>query len=252
MTFPQIRRLVDSLMLKYADEVEARRLRPVAQRFCEDLAPRRNRQEAGTPALHRRMDPNLPPAGAGTQPPTPGPRLSQRLPGPLPRPSRPAPGQRAPARPAPQGRPPRHHPPRPRSPHPLLIPPLPSFLRRQESRERTTEESGRLATVSSLDSCEGRNDEAELRNSYLCRLSRYVLRVWRRGEFGVIGRPRCAAAGYDGMTRQLIHASVNQRNQMNHVNHSFRRISGIGTNCPLTGLVWMPIIRCQARREASV
>ena len=166
MTFPQIRRLVDSLMLKYADEVEARRLRPVAQRFCEDLARAVTGKKPGRPRsigewtqifLRRAQERRLP---------TPGPRLSQRLPGSLPRPSRPAPGQRAPARPAPQGRSPRHHPPRPRSPHPLLNPPFPSFLRRQESRERTTEESGRLATVSALDSCLRRNDEAELRNSY--------------------------------------------------------------------------------------
>ena len=45
--------------------------------------------------------------------------------------------------------------------------PLPSFLRRQESRGRTTEESGTLATVSALDSCLRWNDEAEPRNSYL-------------------------------------------------------------------------------------
>ena len=37
MTLSQIRRLVDSLMLKYADEVEVYRLRPVAQQFCDDL-----------------------------------------------------------------------------------------------------------------------------------------------------------------------------------------------------------------------
>ena len=120
MTFPQIRRLVDSLMLKYARR--SRSPPPAARRpaVLRRPHPRRYRQEAGTPALHRRMDPDLPPAGPGTQPPAPGPRLPQRLPGPLPRPSRPAPSQRAPARPAPQGRPPRHHPPRPRSPHPLL------------------------------------------------------------------------------------------------------------------------------------
>ena len=38
MTLSQIRRLVDSLMLKYADEVEVYRLQPVAQRFCDDMA----------------------------------------------------------------------------------------------------------------------------------------------------------------------------------------------------------------------
>ena len=38
MTLSQIRRLVDSLMLKYADEVEVYRLRPVAQKFCDDMA----------------------------------------------------------------------------------------------------------------------------------------------------------------------------------------------------------------------
>ena len=38
MTLSQIRRLVDSLMLKYADEVEVYRLQPVAQRFCGDMA----------------------------------------------------------------------------------------------------------------------------------------------------------------------------------------------------------------------
>ena len=37
MTIPQIRRLVDSLKLKYADELEVYRLQPIAQRFCDDL-----------------------------------------------------------------------------------------------------------------------------------------------------------------------------------------------------------------------
>ena len=37
MTLPQIRRLIDSLMLKYADEVEVYRLRPVAEQFCDDM-----------------------------------------------------------------------------------------------------------------------------------------------------------------------------------------------------------------------
>ena len=38
MTLSQIRRLIDSLMLKYADEVEVHRLQPVAERFCDDMA----------------------------------------------------------------------------------------------------------------------------------------------------------------------------------------------------------------------
>ena len=38
MTLSQIRRLVDSLMLKYADEVEVYRLQPVAEQFCDDMA----------------------------------------------------------------------------------------------------------------------------------------------------------------------------------------------------------------------
>ena len=38
MTFPQIRRLVDSLKRKYADELEVYRLQPVAQQFCDDMA----------------------------------------------------------------------------------------------------------------------------------------------------------------------------------------------------------------------
>ena len=37
MTFHQTRRLVDSLMLKYADEVEVYRLQPIAQKFCDDM-----------------------------------------------------------------------------------------------------------------------------------------------------------------------------------------------------------------------
>ena len=37
MTIPQIRRLVDSLKRKYADELEIYRLQPVAQKFCDDL-----------------------------------------------------------------------------------------------------------------------------------------------------------------------------------------------------------------------
>ena len=38
MNIPQIRRLVDSLKHKYADELEVYRLQPVAQKFCDDLA----------------------------------------------------------------------------------------------------------------------------------------------------------------------------------------------------------------------
>ena len=38
MTLSQIRRLIDSLMLKYADEVEVIRLQPVAEQFCGDMA----------------------------------------------------------------------------------------------------------------------------------------------------------------------------------------------------------------------
>ena len=38
MTLSQIRRLIDSLMIKYADEVEVYRLRPVARKFCDDMA----------------------------------------------------------------------------------------------------------------------------------------------------------------------------------------------------------------------
>ena len=49
MTIPQIRRLVDSLMVKYADEVEACRLRPLAQRFCEDLARAVTGKKPGRP-----------------------------------------------------------------------------------------------------------------------------------------------------------------------------------------------------------
>ena len=37
MTLSQIRRRVDSLMLKYADELEVYRLQPVAQKFCDDM-----------------------------------------------------------------------------------------------------------------------------------------------------------------------------------------------------------------------
>ena len=38
MTLSQIRRLIDSLMLKYADEVEVIRLQPLAEQFCDDMA----------------------------------------------------------------------------------------------------------------------------------------------------------------------------------------------------------------------
>ena len=38
MTLSQIRRLVDSLMRQYADELEVYRLWPLAQEFCDDLA----------------------------------------------------------------------------------------------------------------------------------------------------------------------------------------------------------------------
>ena len=38
MTFNQIRRLVETLKRKYADELEVYRLQPVAQRFCDDMA----------------------------------------------------------------------------------------------------------------------------------------------------------------------------------------------------------------------
>ena len=38
MTLSQIRRLVEALKQKYADELEVYRLRPVAQQFCDDMA----------------------------------------------------------------------------------------------------------------------------------------------------------------------------------------------------------------------
>ena len=38
MTFHQIRRLVEALKQKYADELEVYRLRPIAQQFCDDMA----------------------------------------------------------------------------------------------------------------------------------------------------------------------------------------------------------------------
>ena len=49
MTIPQIRRLVDSLMLKYADEVEAYRLRSVAHQFCDDLTRAVTGRKRGRP-----------------------------------------------------------------------------------------------------------------------------------------------------------------------------------------------------------
>ena len=38
MTLSPIRRLVEALKQKYADELEVYRLRPVAQQFCDDMA----------------------------------------------------------------------------------------------------------------------------------------------------------------------------------------------------------------------
>ena len=49
MTFSQIRRLVDSLMLKYADEIEVYRLRPVAQQFCDDMTNAVTGKKRGRP-----------------------------------------------------------------------------------------------------------------------------------------------------------------------------------------------------------
>jgi len=49
MTFSQIRRLVDSLMLKYADEIEVYRLRPVAQQFCDDMTNAVTGRKRGRP-----------------------------------------------------------------------------------------------------------------------------------------------------------------------------------------------------------
>ena len=122
MTFPQIRRLIDSLMLKYADEVEAYRLRPVAQRFCEDLARAVTGKKPGRPRS----------IGEWTQIFLGGPRnaasnsrarLPQRLPGSLPRPSRPAPGQWLLA-PRPQGPPAAASSPAPSKPPSPSDPPL--------------------------------------------------------------------------------------------------------------------------------
>ena len=49
MTIPQIRRLVDSLKLKYADELEVYRLQPIAQRFCDDLTNAVTGKKRGRP-----------------------------------------------------------------------------------------------------------------------------------------------------------------------------------------------------------
>ena len=49
MTFSQIRRLVDSLVLKYADEIEVYRLRPVAQQFCDDMTNAVTGRKRGRP-----------------------------------------------------------------------------------------------------------------------------------------------------------------------------------------------------------
>ena len=49
MTLSQIRRLVDSLMLKYADELEAYRLRPIAQQFCDDMTNAVTGKKRGRP-----------------------------------------------------------------------------------------------------------------------------------------------------------------------------------------------------------
>ncbi len=49
MTFSQICRLVDSLVLKYADELEVYRLRPVAQQFCDDMTNAVTGRKRGRP-----------------------------------------------------------------------------------------------------------------------------------------------------------------------------------------------------------
>ena len=49
MTLSQIRRLVDSLMLKYADEIEVYRLRPVAQQLCNDMTNAVTGKKRGRP-----------------------------------------------------------------------------------------------------------------------------------------------------------------------------------------------------------
>ena len=49
MTIPQIRRLVDSLMLKYADELEVYRLQPLAQQFCDHMTNAVTGKKRGRP-----------------------------------------------------------------------------------------------------------------------------------------------------------------------------------------------------------
>ena len=49
MTLSQIRRQVDSLMRKYADELEVYRLRPVAQQFCDDMTNAVTGKKRGRP-----------------------------------------------------------------------------------------------------------------------------------------------------------------------------------------------------------
>ena len=49
MAIPQIRRLVDSLKSKYADELEVHRLQPVAQQFCDDLTNAVTGKKRGRP-----------------------------------------------------------------------------------------------------------------------------------------------------------------------------------------------------------
>ena len=134
MTLSQIRRLIDSLMLKYADEVEVYRLQPVAQQFCDDMANavtgkkrgRRRSLDEWAEIFFRRGP------RARPQPPARhGP--SQQLPGALPRPPRPAPGQRNPARTAAPCRPPRPHPPPRRESRPLLTGRLQSNSKRNHT-----------------------------------------------------------------------------------------------------------------------
>ena len=49
MTLSQIRRLVDSLMLKYAGVLEVYRLRPVAQQLCDDMTTAVTGKKRGRP-----------------------------------------------------------------------------------------------------------------------------------------------------------------------------------------------------------
>ena len=49
MTLSQIRREVDALMRKYADELEVYRLRPVAQQFCDDMTNAVTGKKRGRP-----------------------------------------------------------------------------------------------------------------------------------------------------------------------------------------------------------